>query len=237
MQAFELVVARYDEDLKWLRRVPRDFRITVYDKGAIPPPPFHFPLSAFPLPNVGHEAHTYLHHIVTRYNDLAELTVFCQGKPFDHVPDFHRTLRRLARGHLTPPDFLWLGFVIDRDDRAGSLFRRWHPDRTLPMDEFWSALWNTHAPEHVVFYPGAHFAVTAETVRSQPLNFYRNALEVSGSLPDAGHCFERCWDRVFGVDGIPAEYRHAELPVYFRPIRRLGLTWAHVRDVARASRA
>ena len=29
----EVVVARHNEDLAWLKRVPDDFRITIYDKG------------------------------------------------------------------------------------------------------------------------------------------------------------------------------------------------------------
>ena len=41
-----------------------------------------------PLSNRGREAHTYAHHVATRYNELAEVTVFTQGNPFDHVPDF-----------------------------------------------------------------------------------------------------------------------------------------------------
>ncbi|MFH0909189.1 MAG: hypothetical protein V1929_10535 [bacterium] len=33
MTSIELVVARYAEDLSWLRRVPKAARVTVYDKG------------------------------------------------------------------------------------------------------------------------------------------------------------------------------------------------------------
>ena len=73
----ELVVARYREELNWLRRVPKSVRVTIYDKSAAPQP------GAIALPNVGREAHTYLHHIVSRYESLSEVTVFCQGKPFD----------------------------------------------------------------------------------------------------------------------------------------------------------
>ena len=103
----ELVVARHRENLNWLRRVPKKFRVTIYDKGG------HHD-AKHPLPNVGREAHTYLHHIVTRYDDLAELTVFAQGKPFDHVSTFHAILRELAAGNGLPAThahFRWLGFI------------------------------------------------------------------------------------------------------------------------------
>lgn len=225
MQTLELVVAHYREDLRWLRRVPRAFRVTVYDKGDSYP-------GATRLENVGDEAHAYLHHVVTRYESLADITVFCQGKPFDHVPDFHRRLRRLASGRDEPAGFKWLGFIVDYDDPEGTrLFQAWSKNRDgreLKTAALWRELWDEAPPERLVFYPGAHFMVAAETVHRQPVAFYRRALDISARLADAGHCLERCWDRVFGCDGIPAEYRDRELPVYLRPIRRLGLTWREV---------
>ena len=218
MTSLELVVARHAEDLNWLRRAPKTVRVTVYNKGVDPGP-------GAVLPNIGREAHTYLHHIVERYDDLADVTVFCQGKPFDHVPDLHKVLRKLAGGDLSIDGFLWLGFVIDRDDRTGSLlFQNWtknadhHP---LPLDVFWKALWGEAAADSCVFYPGGNFMVTRDRVRSRPRAFYEKALRISEDLADAAHCFERVWDRVFDVNGIPELHRKGPFPIYFKPIRRL----------------
>jgi len=237
MSLLELVVSRYDEDLSWLGNVPDAFVITVYDKGGEANSGIRHRGSSIPIENVGHEAHTYLHHIVTRYDDLADITVFSQGKPFDHVPDFHRTLKRLAESSLDVKDFLWLGFVIDRDDSTGSLlFRKWHPGKKLPMEEFWQRVFSASefpTPSFCIFCPGAHFVATAALIRSRPREFYENALNASADLPDAGHCFERCWDQVFGVNGIPEKYRDREYPIYFRPVRRLGITWDDVPPEAR----
>lgn len=214
----ELVVARHREDLRWLRRVPGRFTVTVYDKGG-------HAQAGHPLPNLGREAHTYLHHLLTRYDELADLTVFAQGRPFDHVSDFHRVLRELAAGGRRAAEFEWLGFIIDWDDAEGShLFQNWtkNPDRhPLPMGTFFRSLWHEPAPGRVVFYPGAHFIASRELIRRRPRSFYERALALSLSLPEAAHCFERCWDRVFGVNGIPPGLREAPLPVYLKPIRRL----------------
>lgn len=214
----ELVVARYREDLRWLKRVPKKIRVTVYDKGG------HAD-AKHPLQNIGREAQTYLHHIVTRYDDLADLTVFAQGKPFDHVSTFHHKLRDLASGHHVVKEFEWLGFIIDWDDATGSrLFRNWTKNDeklSLPMDEFFRAMWNRPAPEKLIFFPSAHFIASRELIRRLPRSFYEHALNVSETIRDAAHCFERCWDRVFGVNGIPEEVRDRELPVYTKPIRRL----------------
>lgn len=53
------------------------------------------------LPNVGRESDTYLHHILSRGRDqgqgqgMADVTIFCQGDPFDHSPDFLELLRHV----------------------------------------------------------------------------------------------------------------------------------------------
>ncbi|MCA9319316.1 MAG: DUF3431 domain-containing protein [Salinibacterium sp.] len=225
MADLELVVARYAEDLKWLRRVPRAFRITVYDKGGDLE-------NAIPLRNVGYEAHTYLHHVVTRFDDLADLTVFVQGRPFDHVPDLHRRLRRLAEGRESVDAFRWLGFVVDYDDSRGErLFRPWSKNvdgRFLDLEGFCQSLWGESAPETFVFYPGGQFGVRAEQIRRQPASFYERALDLSLNFPDGGHCLERTWDRVFDAHGVPPSLRGRPLPIYLRPIRRLGITWDSV---------
>lgn len=229
MHDIELVVARHEEDLAWLRRVPRGVKVTVYEKGAGAP-------NAVPLPNIGREAHTYLHHLVERYDTLAAWTVFCQGRPFDHVPDFHRKLRKLTA--VAPNEgFEWWGFVIDQDDRIGSrLFMDWSKNtdrRRLDMATFWAALWSEPCPEAFTFFLGAHFGVSAALARRQPRSFYEQARQISATMPDAAHCFERCWDRVFGVNGIPPAWRRKPLPLYLRPVRRLGITWEMVPPEAR----
>lgn len=218
--ALELVVARHREDLRWLKRVPRDVRLTVYDKSGEAAAGHHA------LPNVGREAQTYLHHIVRRYDDLADWTVFVQGKPFDHAPDLHKRLRAWVEGRERIGPFRWLGFLVDWDDaRGGRLFQNWskNPERRpLDMTGFARALGEEafgRAP--FVFFGGAQFAVSRETIRARPLSFYERARSVSESFPNAAHCFERVWDRVFGVDGLPVELRDRPLPIYLKPIRRL----------------
>lgn len=227
MDTLELVIARYQEDLQWIRRVPKRFRVTVYNKGGdTPVTPPRRNLEIIDLPAKGREEQAYLHHMVRRYDDPADITVFAQGKPFDHVPSFHKHLHQIAFQEVEVDGFLWLGFIIDEDDATGSLlFQRWGGNpagESLPLDEFFQALWEEPAPDRVTFYPSAHFAVTAERLRSRPRPFYERARRISAGLPHAGHCFERVWDRMFSVDGIPETYRDAPKPVYLRNIRRLG---------------
>lgn len=223
--SIELVVARHEESLAWLRRVPPSIDITVYNKGSAPE---DAPDAAvvLELPNIGREAHTYLHHLVTNYDSLAALTICVQGKPFDHAPDLHRVLRELAGGGGNSEGFRWLGFLLDEDDRTGSrLFQAWskNPERRpLDMAGFWRALFGEQpVPERFAFFGGGQFAVQRDVARARPRAFYEKALQAASAFPDAAHCFERTWDAVFGVDGIPPELRDRPLPVYLKPIRRL----------------
>jgi hypothetical protein len=218
--ALELVVARYCEDLAWLRNIPPQIQVTVYDKNARETHP-----DSLQLPNIGREAHTYLHHIVTRYQSLAPWTIFCQGKPFDHVFDFHQTLRELAASPEPTAEFLWLGHIIDTDDAYGRrLFVPWSKNEDcheLNIDAFHRALFGCAGPDEYVFRLGAHFLAAAHLIRLRPLSFYERALQLSIEFPDAAHCFERSWDKVFGVEGVDARWMDGRQTVYLKPIRRL----------------
>ena len=221
----ELVVARYEEAVAWTRNVPAAVRVTIYDKGGDLDAASVSRARVVRLPNLGHEAHTYLQHILDNYDSLAPLTVYCQGHPFDHASDLHHVLRALVAGEREVVAFHWLGFIIDSDDARGRrLFVDWSKNRDgreLRLDLFHQRLFDRPAPEWVRFYPGAQFAVTAACVRAKPREFYARALSLSQSFPDAGHCFERLWDRVFGVEGVDPVLLGDDPVRYLKPIRRL----------------
>jgi hypothetical protein len=69
-----LIVAKFREDISWLNNIS-GYKIYLYDK-------------LVDLPNIGREAHTYVHHIITNYSDLSDINVFTQANPFFHSKDF-----------------------------------------------------------------------------------------------------------------------------------------------------
>ncbi|GAB3784448.1 hypothetical protein GCM10028818_44130 [Spirosoma horti] len=223
----ELVVAHYTENLNWLRNLPMGLRRTVYTKG--PEPITEYP--TLPLPNIGREAHTYLHHLVSRYDSLTEWTIFCQGKPFDHAYDFKKTVREFDSELLTctginpgaSQQFRWFGHLIDTDDNQGHrLFVPWSKNedgRCLDLPGFHRALVGTDGPDLYTFVLGAQFAVHRTVVQRRPRAFYEQALNISVSFPDAAHCFERSWDRVFGVVGIDPNWLAGRQTVYLKPMK------------------
>ena len=219
----ELVVSRYGEDLSWTRNVPRNVVVTVYDKT---PAPASLISGGQPLPNVGREAHTWLHHLAECYDSLADLTVFAQGHPFDHAPDLHAVLRRWAGDHPPEEDFSWLGFLWETDDARGRpTFVHWtkNPERReLDLDGFFRRLWGIPAPDLVRYVGGGQFGLSRAAAHRHARDFYRRARDLAAEFPDAAHAFERTWDRVFGAPPLdpgafgPSGFRLLK-PVKARP--------------------
>eukprot|EP00928_Gymnodinium_smaydae_P062653 TRINITY_DN4646_c0_g1_i1.p1 TRINITY_DN4646_c0_g1~~TRINITY_DN4646_c0_g1_i1.p1 ORF type:complete len:702 (-),score=97.77 TRINITY_DN4646_c0_g1_i1:121-2226(-) len=88
----EIVLAQYDESITWSD--PYASIRTVYCKG----PPPEGAEGCVRLPNVGREGHTYLHHIVENYDNLADWTVFSQAGE----PTLGYMGHRLGGGHMLP---------------------------------------------------------------------------------------------------------------------------------------
>ena len=65
----ELVIARYNENLDWLKKIPKNIKITIYNKGKHD---ISYPIKS--IPNVGKESNTYLYHIIKNYNNLSKNT-------------------------------------------------------------------------------------------------------------------------------------------------------------------
>ncbi len=175
----ELVVARYRENCTWLASA-RGWSIRVLRKADAPGPG--------ELPNIGREAHSYLSHIVERYDSLADVTAFVQGNPFDHAPHL---LNRLAAidAHT---EFCELGNVAVVEDRRGEPS---HPG--LDLDAAHRSLFGTPSPEYVAFRAGACFAVSRAAIRSRPRAFYRRTLEWCIASPQGAWELERLWPLIF----------------------------------------
>lgn len=219
--AVEVVVCRHGEELGWTRNLPRGVKLTVYEKTPGPGPRWPESIS---LPNVGREAHAWLHHLATRYPSLAPWTVFAQGHPFDHAPDLHRMIRKLAAGECPQEGFVWLGFLWETDDARGRpSFVNWtkNPERReLDLEGFFGRLWGSPPPPRVRYVGGGQFILSREAARRRPQGFYVRAREVAAEFPDAAHAFERVWDRIFLAPPLdPSLFGSSGLRV-LKPIRK-----------------
>jgi hypothetical protein len=77
------VIARYKEDLDWLKDLNNPFM--VYNKG----PEWPYEITRKDIPNKGREAETYFRSIIENYSTLSQYKymVFLQGNPFEHCHD------------------------------------------------------------------------------------------------------------------------------------------------------
>lgn len=70
----EIVITRFDEPLDWIRGI--EHIATIYNKGA----PYESEAITLQTPNYGCGLETMLRHIIKRYDSLAEVTFFSQGR-------------------------------------------------------------------------------------------------------------------------------------------------------------
>lgn len=207
----QLVLAHYQEDLQWLREQTWD-QVIVYTKGSR----WSARDGAFrkiQLPNIGREAHTYLHHIVSNYDDLAEITIFSQAGLADHVGDVRIT--SLVRQAADAGRYGMTGFAL------ADKFRHWDGIRHrgkwaqelesgvmrragLTPEEFYRWTFGEEPPPYMPFYPGAIFGIHRRAVLARQKSFYQRLLDyferVGHSNPEESHYMERFWIAVFDPD-------------------------------------
>jgi len=161
---FEMVVARYDENIQWSDAYMA-FR-TVYNKGAAMP-------DTIPLENKGHLADTILRHIITRYDSLAACTFFCHGginyredqkisfaeflKFVSTNPTHLKYLKPLEGGHLPETSDRFNGYY----QTAKEVFKHLYGEAYRP-DFPWAA--------------GKWISVGRDRILQRPLAFYEKML-------------------------------------------------------------
>ena len=77
--SYQIVVARYNENIDWLR--PIQEQCIFYNKGK---ELLQEVDSQICLENVGRESHTYLRYIIDNYDGFPDVVVFTQARISDH---------------------------------------------------------------------------------------------------------------------------------------------------------
>ena len=213
----DLVISYYKEDLDWLQNYAHiPFRhIYIYNKGP-GTPNTTIPHTEIRLPNIGRCDHTYLYHIVTKYDTLAPVTVFTTGS--SDLPHKKDQLAFTVTKAAETNNSVFHGYRFNHVANELYNFRldEWqatHSNNKGGVDELHPAMIQPFGRWYESLFPGVKatfatfggvFAVSMEHVHQHTIDYYQRLLEEfpNHSNPEVGHYFERAWIAVF--DPVPA---------------------------------
>ena len=206
----EVVVAHYRESLRWLEN-HTDLAV-VYSKGG-QVLPYSLCPRQIELPNIGRESHTFLHHIVHNYHNLADVTLFSQGRlddSVDHFAGLAPLLDTIAKRHEDVMMFRHPAFFKDWDGIKH--VHKWaHEKETGVMrtadrtpGEFWTWMFEgAKPPQYIAVVWAATVAVRREAILRRPKAFYERLLnhfeQINHANPEEGHYLERFWLSIFNA--------------------------------------
>lgn len=161
---FEIVIARYDEDIHWSDNYI-EYR-TIYNKGE--------PLDceSIPLENKGHLADTILTHILRRYDTLAKTTFFCHGS-FNYRMD--QQIKESG-----PCNKLWQDFISVKENTCVYIPRedlehhsvRYEPN-SKTVGELYEQFFKRKYKPTFHWACGLWISVSDSLIRRQPISFYK----------------------------------------------------------------
>lgn len=215
----QIVVARYAEDVSWLANLPFD-NVVVYDKNDRKDTrDFPAPSNAkvVKLPNVGRCDHTYLYHIVSNWDSLADVTVFVPGSCANLDAKWRKLEWVIDRVRRTgdsafpidsvirrPLHEAYHHFVMESYAASTSVNATANPEMELqlckhrPYGEFFRHNFPETPIVHEIMFKGV-FAVSRAHIHQNPRSRYEKLLSYLDhhSNPEAGHFIERSWLAVF----------------------------------------
>lgn len=201
--SIEIVVARYTESLTWIEKYPDPFLrplIRIYNKG---PDDIAIPGCKIErLPNIGREAHTYLHYIVENWDRLPRHVWFLQGDPWSHF-EFEPTEEKWnALMVLWTQDLVQDGYSSSNIHHNSDVTRDYREPDTDPADLAYGDWVEKNLgfkfKNEIFWWPGACFAVGRDGIKSRPLEFYKNLLgKLNSPKPEVAYYLERSWFYIF----------------------------------------
>ena len=192
----DIVIARYNEKLEWLNIFDdyKDVKLYIYDKSQNQKYVGRSMMTVCCLDNVGREAHSFLHHIVTNYDNLANHTMFLQGHPFDHEIteiQLQSFVECENKGNIIP-------ISSKRFFRCNKNGGPHH--NGLPVGETYKRLLPKSADIDIYsFSSGAQYLVAKECIRNKPLKFWEKLLELSQTDKKFPWTIERLWGYIYSA--------------------------------------
>ena len=170
--SFCIVVARYNECVEWTKQFPN---VIIYNKGNS----LEHTYNPIVLNNVGREGHTYYKYIYDNYENLAEYTIFLQGKPFDHSPNIISNLTNYIRtinNNELNIDFEFLSEVIYNSSLDVQCSTYW---QCKNIHKNWKRIFGVDSDtQECIFGAGAQFIVSKKKILKHTKEFYENIIKM-----------------------------------------------------------
>jgi len=220
----EIVVSRYNEDLKWTLFEPFcNYEYTVYNKGNNEDFERSKVKKIVNIDNVGKECHTYLYHIIQNYDNLSPITFFIPASiEIDYKYDkIMKTLERMRE--INCAIFLaeytenayekFRDFQIDFWLGTNSKNQQLNPNGHLeaceyrPFHIWYDHFFNKNDIIHWWSY-NSIFAVDKRDILQHPITRYEVLIQglKKGNNLEEVHYIERVWAAVF----YPFNYTQTE---------------------------
>ena len=209
----QVVVAAYNEDMDWLKDEPFKGLDTIcYNKGKNDLQQCETPTCKIvQLPNVGRCDHTYLHHIIENYNNLAPVTVFIPASWNDGGKK-SKTLDLIEKARESKKTNIPTQNVVNVEEIWGFQMNEWtssnHKNQEknetsvlYPCPQRPFGVWYKHnfpdIPFTKVQYSGI-LAISRDDIIKNPIEHYKKFIKYldAHSNPEAGHYIERAWWRI-----------------------------------------
>jgi hypothetical protein len=194
----QIVVARYNENISHLGAFSNI--VIVYNKGDDNIPCEY---STIKLPNIGRESHTYLYHIINNYDNLADKTLFIQGRTSDHkifpIIDYFKEGDFI--GNISE---YGINMIKNRIQYSGKYLNDLNNGNLIkskytPLE--WMKVIGLNIEDSLIFKMvwGANFSLSKKKILEKPKIFYQNLLKYVEyhNNPEEGHFFERAWYSIF----------------------------------------
>jgi hypothetical protein len=211
-----IVVSRYNENLEWINQKPfNNHPIIIYNKGINNSYTTNNNVIINEnLPNVGRESHTYLHHIIKNYHNLADVTIFLPGS-IDLQHKYIRAKNMVEKVQETnntvfssvyQPNIVndQYNFTIDKYLSSHSDNKQINNDGEIQKSNIQPyGLWFNHffingEKNEYVSYCGI-ISVSKNNILQKPKSYYEILLNELSSHhnPEVGHYIERSWYSIF----------------------------------------
>jgi hypothetical protein len=203
--SYKIIVARYNENIEWLNSEMSN--CIIYNKGN----KLNINNEIL-LENLGRESETYLHYIITNYDNLPDVVVFTQARISDHKGiDYINYLidiknQALKHSKSIPCHIHYdVGNCIHFDKewnlRQDGYYLKDNYKNNNPITflEWFKNNIDINYPNPICVYVGGIFAVKKEYIINKPIEYYKRLiLEVNHHINSTeGHFFERSWYYIF----------------------------------------